>query len=137
MSANIAYQLGVETKTSISFKKVNLISAQGMATAEYLQSILHLVPVLKYHDKYSFTTMWTFFDSNFGIKISFDAKANVVSFAWRYEKKYQCYSVDICPYSLPVIYRGVKGLHNIKDQKLLVRLIRKTNLFAPITKRDW
>ena len=137
MTDNIAYKF--DTKTA-EFKKFSLVSPQGEATAKYLQTIRLLIA--REEDKYYFTKAWRFENGSYEFHLSFDAMSNTVSFAWRHivegeslqlSKVRKCYSVDVCPYSLPAIFDE----HNVKNQRSLVRLIRKTNPFAPIAKKTW
>ena len=144
MRDDIVYQLEVETETGISFKKVNLVSQQGMATAEYLQSLRYEIPVIKRGEvhKLGFTSRW----DNTGDPItpvplycfllSFDAKRNTVVFSWRKGLSMDCYLVVIDPHSLLWIYRNLKGTAYLSNRTIL-RIVRKSNPFAPITKAQW
>ncbi len=151
MSDNIAYQFGVETEIGISFKKVNLVSPQGLATAEYLKSLRWLMPIIPSRlekDKLNFTIGWdsqinkTRCDRGFVIplycfRLTFDARSNTVILVWRQGLSWDCYSVIIEPHSLPSICRQLKKQEAGLSHRAIVRVIRKTNPFAPITKASW
>jgi|GEM_PF-4855534 len=146
MTNNIVYQLGVETETGISFKKVSLVSQQGLATAEYLQSLRYEIPAIKRGEahKLSFTSRW---DNTGGsitpvslycFLLSFDAHRNTVVFSWRKGLCADCYSVVIDPHSLLWIYRNLKQLsHHGLSNRTILRIVRKSNPFAPIRKVQW